>query len=139
MGKFFENINTRWFEISDKIRFILVGCFNAGVSYLVFSIICLVFGIKYYQISLALSWILSSFVSFTTQRFFVFNVRDNIIKQYCKCCITWTISYVINAIILEIFVKKLVLNVYIAQILATLFCAIFTYILFKTFAFRRKT
>ena len=63
----------------------------------------------------------------------------NIIKQYCKCCITWTISYVINAIILEIFVKKLVLNVYIAQILATLFCAIFTYILFKTFAFRRKT
>ena len=133
-----NKIKNFWFNLSDKIRFLLVGGFNAGVSYLIFSAICFFVGEEFYQISLASAWIISSIVSFTTQRYFVFNVEGNLFKQYCKCCTTWFFSYLINATLLEIFVQKLVLNVYLAQILATLACAIFTYILFKTFAFRKK-
>ncbi len=44
----------------------------------------------------------------------------------------------INAGLLEMFVKKLHLNVYVAQIIATLIAAVFTYILFKKFAFKRR-
>lgn len=133
-----KKVRKNWFNLSDKIRFILVGGFNAGVSYILYSLICLIAGEQYYQASLATAWVVSSVVSFTTQRCFVFNVEGNLIKQYFKCCTTWVFSYIINATLLEIFVQKLQINVYVSQILATGICAIFTYILFKTFAFRRS-
>ena len=126
-----------WFNLSDKIRFLLVGGFNASISYLIFSIICIILGEEYYQIALAIAWILSSIVSFTTHRCFVFPVKGNLFKQYCKCCATWLFSYIINATLLEIFIKMIKINVYISQIFATFICALFTYILFKVFAFRR--
>ena len=133
-----NKIKGYWFNLSDKIRFLLVGGFNASVSYVIFSLICLTAGEEFYQASLACSWIVSSVISFTTQRCLVFNVEGNLFKQYFKCCTTWVFSYIINAILLEIFVQKLDLNVYLAQIVATLACAVFTYILFKTFAFRKS-
>ena len=134
-----EKLKNSWFNLSDKIRFVLVGGFNAGISYIIYSLICLIAGEQYYQASLATAWVVSSVVSFTTQRCFVFNVEGNLIKQYLKCCTTWVFSYIINATLLEIFVQKLQINVYVSQILATGICAIFTYILFKTFAFRRNS
>lgn len=127
-----------WFSLSDKIRFLLIGAFNAGISYLIYSTLVFFLGAEAYQTALALAWVISSITSFTTQRLFVFNVKGNIFKQYCKCCTTWVCSYMINAGLLEMFVKKLHLNVYLAQIIATLIAAVFTYILFKKFAFKRK-
>ena len=59
----------RWFNISDKIRFLLVGGFNAGVSYLMYSAFCIILGETSYQTALAIAWIISSVVSFTTQNF----------------------------------------------------------------------
>lgn len=133
-----EKIKNFWFGLSDKIRFLLIGGFNAGVSYVIYSLICIIIGEESYQLALAAAWVLSSIVSFTTQRYLVFNVKGNLVKQYLKCCTTWVFSYLINATLLEVFVQKLEINVYLAQIVATLVCAIFTYVLFKTFAFRCK-
>ena len=95
-----------WFKLSDKIRFLIVGGANAGISYLIYSIMVLILGAESYQAALALAWIISSITSFTTQKFFVFNVEGNVIKQYCKCCTTWVFSYMINACVLEFLVKK---------------------------------
>ena len=127
-----------WFNLSDKIRFLIIGGLNAGISYLIYFAVCLILGESFYQIALALAWAISSVISFTTQKFFVFNVEGNVIKQYLKCCTTWFFSYLINAFFLEMFVKQLMFNVYLAQIIATLLAAIFTYILFKKFAFKAK-
>ena len=127
-----------WFNLSDKIRFLLIGGFNAGVSYLIYSAFCLILGESAYQYALALAWAISSAVSFTTQKFLVFESRGNWKKEYLKCCTTWFFSYLINAGLLEIIVKLLHLNVFIAQIIATITAAVFTYVLFKKFAFRKK-
>ena len=127
-----------WFKLSDKIRFLLIGGFNAGVSYLIYSAICLILGQGAYQIALALAWAISSVVSFTTQKFLVFRGKGNWAKEYLKCCTTWVFSYLINAGLLELLVKMLHLNVFVAQIIATLAAAVFTYFLFKRFAFRVK-
>ena len=128
-----------WFKLDDKIRFLFVGGFNAGVSYLIYSIFCIILGESAYQIALALAWIISSVVSYTTQKYFVFQSKGNWIKEYIKCCTTWFFSYLINAGLLEFTVKILRLNVFIAQIVATFAAAVFTYILFKTFAFKSKS
>lgn len=127
-----------WFMLSDKIRFLLVGGFNAGVSYLIYAAFCFLLGTGAYQAALAIAWILSSAVSFTMQKFLVFRSDGDWKKEYAKCCTTWVFSYLINAGVLEFVVKSFHLNVYVAQIVATLAAAIFTYIVFKKFAFRNK-
>ena len=95
-----KKMSNFWFNLSDKIRFLIIGAFNAGISYLIFLVVCLILGENYYQLSLALAWIISSITSFTTQRLFVFNIEGCLIKQYCKCCATWLFSYIINAALL---------------------------------------
>ena len=127
-----------WFKLSDKIRFLFVGGFNAGVSYLIYSAFCIVLGDSAYQIALALAWAISSIVSYTTQKFLVFEGKGNWIKEYLKCCTTWFFSYLINAGLLEFIVKILHLNVFVVQIVATIVSAIFTFVFFKKFAFRKK-
>ena len=118
-----EGIKEYWFSLSDKIRFLFIGGVNAGISYIIYSVSVLILGEHAYQVSLALAWIISSITSFTTQRLFVFNIPGNLVKQYLKCCTTWVFSYLINAFLLEIFVQKLHINVYLAQIIATLIAA----------------
>ena len=134
-----DRLKNFWFNISDKLRFLLIGGFNAGVSYLIYAfLLYFILGETYYQLALALAWIISSVISFTTQRFFVFPVAGNLVIQYFKCCTTWFFSYLLNAFLLWLFVDRLNINAYIAQVLATGCCAVFNYIMFKFFAFRKN-
>ncbi len=126
----------KWCKIPDKIRFLIIGAVNAGISYLIFVIAVFLIGDKFYQICAALQWIISSFFSFTNQKLFVFCTKGNWIKEYLKCCTTWLISYVLNVLILEVFVKYIDLNVYVAQFLSIFAVSIVTYVLFKYFAFK---
>ena len=56
-----------WFKLPDKVRFVLVGGFNACVQYVLYVLFLWMMGKAYYQAALVLSWILSTFSSFTTQ------------------------------------------------------------------------
>mgnify|MGYP002523112376 CR=1 FL=1 len=132
-----KDLSKFWFNISDKIRFLIVGVFNFFVSYCIYSVLVYTLGEKFYQPSLALSWVISSVVSFTTQRTLVFPVKGNILKQYLKCCTTWFFSYLINAFLLWFIVEQLKINVYLGQILAVSACAVFNYVMFKIFAFKK--
>ena len=126
-----------WFKLPDFVRFIIVGCTNAAISYLIFAIAVLLLGQGHYQLCVALQWILSSFISYLNQKFFVFCTKGNYIKEYLKCCSTWVVSYLLNVIILEIFVRFITKNVYIAQFVALAVVSAATYLLFKLFAFRK--
>lgn len=126
-----------WFSLDDKIRFLFVGGFNFLFAYFLYVVFCKLLGETSYQFALVLAWIFSSFVSFTTQKFLVFASKGNWIKEYFKCCATWFFSYLINAFLLELLVKIMHLNVYLGQFIATFTAAVFTYILFKTFAFKK--
>ena len=132
MKKIFE----LWFKLPEKLRFLLVGGFNTVVSYVMFAGLIFLIGESKYQQSLVLSWILSSFISFSTQKIFVFQTKGNWIKEYSKCLLTWSIGYAINAGTLEVVVKLLNLNVYIGQAVSIILTTVITYILFKHFAFK---
>lgn len=125
-----------WCKIPDKIRFVIIGGINAAISYIVFAIAVYFLGENNYQICVALQWILSSFLSFFNQKVFVFCTKGNWIKEYLRCCTTWLVSYIFNVIILEVLVKYINLNVYIAQIIAIIAVSAITYVLFKYFAFK---
>ena len=79
-----ESMKKLWFSLDDKIRYLVVGSFNAGVCYLIYALICLIMGDRFYQGALALAWFLSSAISFTMQRTFVFESRGVWYKEYLK-------------------------------------------------------
>ena len=136
--KYAELLYKKWFKIPDKIRFLFIGGLNAVISYFVFVLAVFVIGDKYYQICAALQWGISSIFSFVNQKVFVFGTKGNWIREYLKCCATWLISYIMNALILEVLVKHCRMNVYLAQILSIFSVSVLTYVLFKYFAFRVK-
>lgn len=137
--KLFWRIWNFWFTLPDKLRFVLVGGFNATVQYLLYIVFLLLLGEQKYQFSLISSWVLSTFSSFTTQKIFVFCTRGTFrqwYKEYVKCLGVWVIAYFINAVILDVLVKYVSINVYPAQIIAIVCTTVSSYILFKYFAFK---
>ena len=138
--RYFWKIWNFWFALPDKIRFVLVGGFNATVQYLLFALFLWLLGEQKYQFSLVLSWIISSLSSFATQKIFVFCTKGNLakwIQEYIKCVGVWVTSYFINAVILDLLVRFAGISPYIAQIIAIACTTISSYILFKYFAFRK--
>ena len=129
---------SKWCTITDKIRFLLVGGFNAGFSYVIFAIAIYLIGSEHYQVCVALQWIISSFFSFVNQKIFVFCTKGHWVKEYLKCCTTWAVSYACNAIILEFIVRYISKIVYLSQLVSIFLASIVTYVLFKYFAFRHK-
>lgn len=128
----------KWYKLPDIIRFIIIGALNAGISYVIYVPAVIILGENYYQVCVALQWILSSVISYFNQKIFVFQTKGNYLKEYLKCCSTWAVSYVLNVIILEIFVRYITQNVYIAQFVSLFLVSVSTYILFKFFAFKPK-
>ena len=132
------DIKQKWFSLDDKIRFVIIGCINAGISYLIFALCLFIFGDSLRQLCVALQWIISSVFSYLNQKFFVFNTRGNYVKEYLKCCSTWFVSYLLNVLILELLVKFCIKNVLVSQFISLLTVSIVTYVLFKYFAFSKK-
>ena len=129
-------MKNKWFKLSDKIRFAIIGIVNALFAYFLYAIFLIILGQDCHQLALVLAWIFSSITSFLTHRYFVFRSKGKIIKEYLKCCSTWVVAYFINAILLEIFVSIFCLNPYVAQVIAPAIAGIFTYFAFKKVAFK---
>ena len=125
-----------WLRLPEQFRFLLVGGFNTLVAYLIFVLGLWLFGTGHYQICLALSWIFSSFISFSLMKVFVFCSTGGWGAEYVKCTVSWGISYSINALVLEIAVRAWEWNIYAAQVFAIVVYTGATYLLFKYFAFR---
>jgi putative flippase GtrA len=133
-----KSLYSKWCKIDDKIRFLLVGGVNFAISYVIYAISIYLLGQEYYQLCLILQWVLSSFTSYFNQKFFVFCTKGNYVKEYLKCCSTWVLSYFLNALLLEVFVKYVFKNVFISQFIAAFLVSVATYVLFKYFAFKPK-
>ena len=54
-------------SVSDKIRFVIVGCINAAISYFIFAIALFVLGNEHYQLCVILQWTISSIFSYLNQ------------------------------------------------------------------------
>lgn len=129
----------KWLQIPRVIRFLIIGSINAAISYVIYALAVLILGETLYQLCVILQWVISSVISYLNQKFFVFCTKGDYLKEYLKCCSTWAVSYFLNVIILEIFVRFLIKNVYIAQFISLFIVSVATYVLFKFFAFKKSS
>ena len=134
-----KNLFSLWCKIDDKIRFLIIGALNAVISYVIFAAALFLIGEAYYQVCVALQWGISSIFSYLNQKFFVFCTKGNYVKEYLKCCTTWFVSYLVNAVILELLMKFVFKNAYIAQFISIFLVSVITYVLFKYFAFKKPS
>lgn len=130
----FKDLYDFWFKIDDKIRYLVIGSCNAAISYIIFALALFIIGEEYYQICVALQWVISSVFSYFNQKIFVFRTKGNYFKEYIKCCSSWFVGYLLNVLIIEVLVKFM--NTYAAQFIAIGLVSVITYILFKYFAFK---
>lgn len=135
----FSDLYSMWCKIDDKIRFLIIGALNAAISYVIFAAALFIIGEAYYQICVALQWGISSIFSYLNQKFFVFCTKGNYVQEYIKCCTTWLVSYLVNVIILEVLMKFVLKNAYIAQFISIFLVSVITYVLFKYFAFKKPS
>gem|GEM_PF-176959 len=136
-----KNNIVNWFNIDERIRFVIVGLGNTLIRYLIFVVLGIVTSIDYYQIILLASWLLSSLTAFWAYKILVFATTGNHWREYGRSLLVWTLSYFINAGILELLVRGLRFNAYAAQAFAIAAITVINYLLFKHFAFKtqRKT
>lgn len=126
-----------WFELDERLRFIVIGFGNMAFRYLIFVGLGMWLSVKHYQWILLGSWLLSSVAAFWALKTFVFATKGNHLKEYLKSLGVWTISYALNAGILELLVGWSV-NAYLAQAVAIVVITIINYLLFKHYAFKSQ-
>ena len=132
----YNTLFTLWMKLNQKVRFILVGGYNTCFSYALYALF--VWLKMNPHLALLLSFFLSSFNSYFTQKFYVFNTKGNYISEYIKCLTTWAGSYFINMILLILFLEFIGFNPYLAEFIALIILTCYSFVALKYFAFKHK-
>ena len=115
------------------IRFIVTGIINTLVYYLLYSL--LIFMRIDYKIAVFLATAAGAFFSFATFRRYVFE-HSSRYAMY-KFLLLYTGLYVANVGLIYLF-QKIVENYYISGFVATLCCAVLSFVLNKRYVFCRS-
>ena len=83
MIKLYRQIETRWFGLPQKIRFLLVGGFNTFLAYLLFVLFVAILQIPY-RLSLIIQYILTVNISIFSMRYYVFRSAGNPKDEYFR-------------------------------------------------------
>ena len=90
-----------------------------------------------YLVTLGMTYLLASMVSFFSQKYVVFRVKKRIAVDFFRFQISGAIVLAINALLLVLLVELATLGVLLSQALATLISVLASYFLHKFFSFRR--
>ncbi len=134
----FNSAKIFWFNMPQQIRFVFAGGYNTVIGYLLFAAALFVLGQEHYQAALFISYILSSFNSYLSQKFLVFQTKGNYVKEYIKASTVWFLGYLFNAFILFLLTGKLQIYPYAAQAIGLICTTVLTYIMLKYYSFKSK-
>ena len=124
----------------EKFRFLLVGGFNTGFSFLIFSTLTLALKAipQGYMIALVVSQIVSNFVAFYLHRKVTFRVQGQVVKDFVRFTMINLVSYVINLVVLPLLVNFGHMNPIAAQFLILIVTTMISFVGHKFFSFRRS-
>lgn len=119
------------------VRFILVGILNTIVGYS-FYFVFLKFNINYI-IALLISHVIGVVHSFIWNKFWTFKIKEDTKRQILKFVSVYAITFILNFIILLVFVEKLNIDKRIAQIFALFIVTLVSFLGHKFWSFKSTT
>ncbi len=134
MLKLYKNIESLWFRINQKIRFLLVGGFNTVLAYALFVFLFLICDWNY-STSLITQYIITINISIFTMRYFVFQSHSNLKQEYLKAWGVYLFLLVLNYLYLFI-TSWFEINTILAQGIYIIISTILTFVLHKKYSFR---
>ena len=134
-----ERILRLFFNLPQKILFILVGGYNTAFSIILYYLLYnLISGYMGYLSVLVLTHILSVLNSYLALKWFVFRTEGHYIREFLRCNITYLVFLILNFSLLYISVDLLEIAPVVAQTVIVIVMAILSYIGHKYFSFARK-
>jgi len=102
---------------NKKIKYLLVGGWNTVFGYAIFIALYYLTTLLslHYLIALTLSQIISITVAYIANKLFVFKTKGNIIREYLRFCTFYSLSFLVNIILLPLFVEIFQFNLIITQ------------------------
>jgi putative flippase GtrA len=124
---------------NQKIRYLLVGFYNAIFGYLTFVLIFYNFSdVTSHSLLLGIAHFIGVTNNFFTYKRWVFNVKENLLKNYFKFNQVYLLIYIINLILFLFFTKIMNVNLYLAQGLILIVITILGYFMNKNYSFAIK-
>lgn len=135
MVNFYLFLERRWFLLPQKLRYLLVGGGNTIFAYVLFAI--LYFLTKNYSLSLVIQYIFSVNVSIFDMRYYVFQKKGSLKKDYMRAIIVYLSMLYFNWVSLWVLCDILGVYPLCAQIAYIFLATILTFTLLKYFSFKK--
>ena len=148
----YRRLENFWFSINQKIRFLLVGGFNTGTSFLIYY--AFLYITQGREVSLLLMNVININISIMTMRYYVFQSKGNFGREYAKAFSSYILLYFINTGLLAFFVRVIHfkewlpadsiilmlpnLNKAAAQLCCIVIITFLTFFIHKYFSFRKN-
>ena len=117
-------------------KFVVVGAWNTLVGYLIFVGVALLAGDRlHHQVILAISFAISVVNAYVMQRYFVFQSRAPVWREFPRFVTVNLSALAINAILLEILVRMSV-ELLLAQLIATFATTLLSFVAHQAWSFR---
>lgn len=124
---------------TERSRFILVGCFNTAVGYLialgVYPSLRDIFHIL--AIGVIINMLSINF-SFLTYKLLVFRTRGNWLSEYLKSYLVYGVAAILGVALLWLLVEGLSMPFWIAQAITVIVVGVFSYLSHRLFTFSTK-
>ncbi len=121
---------------NQKIKYLLVGSYNTLFGYLTFVLIFYNFSdVASHSLLLGITHFIAVTHNFFTYKRWVFNVKENLLKNYFKFHQVCLLLYIINLILFLCFTKMMNMNLYFAQGLILIIIIILGYFMNKSYSF----
>lgn len=136
MIKLYKHIETLWFQIHQKIRFLMVGGFNTLCSYLLFIFLFEYVGFSY-PISLIIQYLITINLSIFTMRYYVFQSCNPVLKEYSKSGFVYLLMLMFNYLSLFLMINILNINTILAQGIYTAISTVVLFIIHKNITYKK--
>ena len=126
-------------ENRKKIRYIAVGVWNTLFSYAAFVFLYyLTNSWLHYMLILVLSQIVGLTNAYVCYKLFVFKTKGNIVREYFRFYIVYGTTFIVNLLLIGLFVEILVINPVISQGIIAIIVVTMAYFGHSRFSFNTK-
>jgi putative flippase GtrA len=125
--------------LSDKrVKYLLVGAWNTVFGYLAFVALYMV-GVRlglHYMYALVASQVIGITNAYICYKLLVFRTRGNVMREYLRFYVVYGLAFLINVVLMVVFVDELGVNPLIAQGLIAAIVVVISYLGHSKYSFR---